>query len=90
MRSRQELVSGYLRTYKSKSDEACETDEQLAYIAAGPIDDFLGSGFPRFAEACKDSAKVLRAMRMLAWDETDPMYPQLKSLLMEHGVWDVK
>jgi hypothetical protein len=70
--------------------EACESDDQLGYVAAGPVEDLLWSGneanFATFAAACERSPKVLRAMSMLGWAEEDPMYPQWKALLAKHGV----
>jgi hypothetical protein len=70
--------------------EACETDAQLQYVVAGPVEDLLWSGseerFATFADACNRSPKVLRAMTMLAWEEEDPMFSKWKALLAAHGV----
>jgi len=70
--------------------EACQSDAELAYVAAGPVEDLLWSGnesnFATFAAACERSPKVLRAMTMLAWAEEDPMYSQWQALLAKHGV----
>jgi hypothetical protein len=74
--------------------EACETEEQLAYVAAGPIEDLLHGAadvvLPIFDRACKESSKARRAMQILALDDVDDeAYPDWKSLLQRHGLWEV-
>jgi len=70
--------------------EACQSDAQLAYVVAGPVEDLLWSGnkenFAMFASACEQLPKLLRALSMLAWAEEDPMYSQWQALLAKHGV----
>ena len=69
--------------------EACVTEAQLRYVAAGPVEDLLGvSLFPRFAEACKSSAKVRRAMQLVFVEEADAVFPLWKALLLEYGLWN--
>ena len=69
--------------------DACESDSQLAYVVAGPVEDLLWSGneenFSAFASACERSPKVLRALSMLAWTEEDPMFSRWKKLLVAYG-----
>jgi hypothetical protein len=70
--------------------EACQSEGELSYIVAGPVEDLLWSGnkehFATFAAACERSPRVLRAMSMLAWAEEDPLYTQWQALLAKHGV----
>jgi hypothetical protein len=73
---------------------ACETDEQLAYVAAGPIEDLLWGSpqlvFPIFARACATSPKLCRAMSMLALEESDEVFSKWKALLQERGLCGAK
>lgn len=68
--------------------EACETEEQLEYIAAGPVEDLLGTSlFPLFEEACRRSDKARRALQRVYVEDTDEVFPLWKALLQEYGLW---
>ncbi len=70
--------------------EACDTDLELGYVVAGPLEDILWRGneasLSAIASVCDTAPKVLRAVSMLAWREDDPMYGPWKELLAKHGI----
>jgi hypothetical protein len=72
--------------------DACQTDDQLCYVAAGPVEDLLCAhaeiAFPIFANASRGSPKVRFALRSVILEESDEVYPQWKALLVEYGLWE--
>jgi hypothetical protein len=67
---------------------ACETDQQLCYVAAGPVEDLLNTRtLPAFARASRDSVKVRRALQAAWLSESEDGYELWKALLKEYGMW---
>jgi hypothetical protein len=67
--------------------EACESDAQLAYVAAGPLEDILcgnASVYSLVDKECKISRKFLRAVHLTYMDETDESFARWKVLLQEN------
>jgi hypothetical protein len=64
---------------------ACESEEQLAYVAAGPIEDILcrdAAAYLIIDKECKRFAKFLRAVHLAYMDESDESFQRWKALLL--------
>jgi hypothetical protein len=66
---------------------ACKSEEQLAYVAAGPIEDILcrdAAAYLIIDKECKRSSKFLRAVQLTYMDESDESFQRWKALLLEN------
>ena len=71
--------------------EHCETNEEIAYVAAGPVEDLLRRvGKPVitvFEQAAKENEKV-RVGLSGAWiNEGEPIFIEWKRLMIKFGYW---
>jgi hypothetical protein len=72
----------------------CETNEEIAYVAAGPVEDLLkrvGSPvIPFFEQTAKDSEKVKIGLSGAWIGENDSVFNDWKRLMVKFGYWGNK
>lgn len=69
--------------------EACESEEQLSCVAAGPIEDILcrdETFYLMLDKECKRSQKFRRTAHLAYMDESDESFKRWKALLLANGL----
>lgn len=70
---------------------ACGTNNELSFVAAGPYEDLLKRFGPEVLPALMNAAETLEKVRVAlsgAWlREDDPVYPGWKRAMVQYGFW---